>query len=247
MKKGIHSALKQQKKMAPDTFYIQVKPDGPYLVYGKPPVDQEIIVPNEEGTSWLYRKGKHYDTTDSPIALCRCGNSKRAPFCDGAHSHTDWDPRETADKRSILEEVEVFEGPVYTLIDSERYCAFARFCDAYGRVWNIVRHARTESEKELARHEVEHCPAGRLMLYENETGRFYEPELEPSIGLIEDPGMRVSGPIWVKGGIRIESADGSNYEIRNRVTLCRCGQSYNKPFCDGTHASVHYHDHIDEK
>ena len=52
----------------------------------------------------------------------------------------------------------------------------------------------------------------------------------------------MSGPIWVKGGIRIEGADGKSYEIRNRVTLCRCGQSSNKPFCDGTHASMHFHD-----
>ena len=50
--------------------------------------------------------------------------------------------------------------------------------------------------------------------------------------------------IWVKGGIRIEGADGRSYEIRNRVTLCRCGQSSNKPFCDGTHVSMHFCDNI---
>jgi len=31
------------------------------------------------------------------------------------------------------------------------------------------------------------------------------------------------------------SADGFVYEIRNRVTLCHCGYSGNKPFCDGSH------------
>lgn len=130
------------------------------------------------------------------------------------------------------------------LADNEKYCAFARFCDAYGRVWNLVERARTREEKELVRHEAGHCPAGRLVLYEKESGKVYEPPFEPSLGLIEDPGIKVSGPIWVKGGIRIESADGTNYEIRNRVTLCRCGQSMNKPFCDGTHASYHFHDGI---
>jgi CDGSH-type Zn-finger protein len=40
----------------------------------------------------------------------------------------------------------------------------------------------------------------------------------------------------------VVSGDGAAYETRNRVTLCRCGQSSNKPFCDGTHASVGFKD-----
>lgn len=229
-----------------ETFFIKITADGPYLLYGKPPIEQEVIVPDAEGYSWLYRKGKRFQIQNDPVALCRCGMSKQAPFCDGSHRQTDWDPKETADKRSILENVKIFEGPVYTLIDNQKYCAFARFCDAYGQVWSLVQRTETEKDAEVLRHEVGHCPAGRLMLYKNESGRFYEPEWEPSIGLIEDPGMKVSGPIWVKGGIRIESSDGTDYEIRNRVTLCRCGKSVNKPFCDGTHVAVHYHDRIDE-
>ncbi|HET8688843.1 MAG TPA: CDGSH iron-sulfur domain-containing protein [Methanosarcina sp.] len=42
----------------------------------------------------------------------------------------------------------------------------------------------------------------------------------------------------MRGGIPIESADGKQYEIRNRVTLCRCGKSRNKPFCDGSHVEI---------
>ena len=41
---------------------------------------------------------------------------------------------------------------------------------------------------------------------------------------------------------RAVSADGFEYEVRNRVTLCRCGQSQNKPFCDGTHAQTKFKD-----
>ena len=54
----------------------------------------------------------------------------------------------------------------------------------------------------------------------------------------------MSGPIWVRGGITVESADGREYEVRNRVTLCRCGQSSNKPFCDGSHVECSFHDHL---
>jgi CDGSH-type Zn-finger protein len=44
----------------------------------------------------------------------------------------------------------------------------------------------------------------------------------------------------VRGGIAITSADGYTYEVRNRVTLCRCGHSKNKPFCDGTHSDIDF-------
>ncbi|MFE2733740.1 CDGSH iron-sulfur domain-containing protein [Streptomyces sp. NPDC059349] len=46
----------------------------------------------------------------------------------------------------------------------------------------------------------------------------------------------------MRGGIPVTAADGTPYEVRNRVTLCRCGASRNKPFCDGTHASIGFKD-----
>jgi len=54
----------------------------------------------------------------------------------------------------------------------------------------------------------------------------------------------ISSAIWVKGGIPIQSSKGFVYEIRNRVTLCRCGKSANKPFCDGTHVKIRFRDEI---
>ncbi|SPE60202.1 hypothetical protein SBV1_390038 [Verrucomicrobia bacterium] len=68
-------------------------------------------------------------------------------------------------------------------------------------------------------------------------GKPIEPKFEPSLGLIEDTDKKVSGPIWVRGGIPVISADGKTYEIRNRMTLCRCGRPDNKPFCNGAHAA----------
>jgi len=86
------------------------------------------------------------------------------------------------------------------------------------------------------------CPTGRLVVCEKRTGKPIEPNFEKSITVLEDPGRHCSGPLWVKGGIPIQSADGTEYEVRNRVTLCRCGKSSNKPFCDGTHISIRFKD-----
>jgi CDGSH-type Zn-finger protein len=45
----------------------------------------------------------------------------------------------------------------------------------------------------------------------------------------------------------IEKESGKAYEIRNRVVLCRCGESANKPYCDGTHAALHWRDELEKE
>jgi CDGSH-type Zn-finger protein/uncharacterized Fe-S cluster protein YjdI len=47
-----------------------------------------------------------------------------------------------------------------------------------------------------------------------------------------------NGPLKVQGWIEFNAADGTRYAAGDKVWLCRCGQSQNKPFCDGTHKKV---------
>lgn len=47
--------------------------------------------------------------------------------------------------------------------------------------------------------------------------------------------LRPDGPLVVEGPVRIELARGEVIESTERVFLCRCGGSSNKPYCDGTH------------
>lgn len=47
-----------------------------------------------------------------------------------------------------------------------------------------------------------------------------------------------AGPLKVDGGVRILAADGTVLKEGESAFLCRCGQSGNKPFCDGTHRKV---------
>ena len=52
---------------------------------------------------------------------------------------------------------------------------------------------------------------------------------------------RKNGPYLVQGGIKIVDADGNDVAIdgdSDMVFLCRCGESANKPFCDGKHRQV---------
>lgn len=225
--------------MKPNNIKVKVTHQGPYEVSGLDRVSTETIVPDQEGASWEYQRDGQLKSSDQPMALCRCGHTKHAPFCDDSHEHTEWDGTETAPFRPIMEGAQAFEGPNLTLYDNQNYCAYARFCDAKGRIWNLVGMGTPQTDQ-LAIREAFHCPAGRLMMYKN-TGEALEPELDAEISPLKDPVMDCDGPLFVKGGIQVESEDGRGYEIRNRQTLCRCGQSSNKPFCDGSHATVHFH------
>ena len=130
------------------------------------------------------------------------------------------------------------------MADNTEYCVHARFCMARGTVWQLTEDSDNTEAHDLAVHESMYCPSGRLKLWDKEEEKFYEPPLKPALGLIEDPQEECSGPLWVKGGIPVNGPNGTEYEQRNRVTLCRCGASANKPYCDGTHVTVHFQDHL---
>jgi CDGSH-type Zn-finger protein len=215
---------------------VTITENGPYLVEGSVPLATQTITTNEQGESVSWVEGEAMKARAS-YALCRCGQSANKPFCDGTHQRKGFDGTETASRAPYLEQAQRQSGPTLDLTDNESLCAFARFCDPAGQVWNLVEEAG-EDAAHLTAKEAGLCPSGRLVAWDRTTKVAIEPHFEPSIGLIEDPKVGVSGPIWVRGGIPIQSADGTTYELRNRVTLCRCGASSNKPFCDGSHASI---------
>jgi CDGSH-type Zn-finger protein len=220
---------------------VQVTRDGPYQVFGNLPLAKAIISTNEKGESVRWEQGQPYPA-QGHYALCRCGASVSKPFCDGSHATVGFNGTETARRQPYLEQSEVMRGPALSLTDAQRLCAFARFCDRHGRVWNLVGRTDTPTAQAHFVRETGNCPSGRLVAWDNETGESIEPKREPSIALIEDPARGCSGPVWLRGWVPVIGDDGFRYEVRNRVTLCRCGRSENKPFCDGTHASVKFND-----
>ncbi len=213
---------------------IKVTRNGPYIVTGCVPLAEALIVIGADGEPERWEKGREYPVAAS-YALCRCGATKNAPFCDGTHLKAGFDGKETAGNAPYLDEAEKTVGPEVDLTWSAKICALARFCHRGGDAWTLAEASDKSENRDLAVQESCDCPSGSLVAWDKKTGQPIEPELSPSIGLIENRESGASGPLWVKGGIPVESADGTVYEIRNRVTLCRCGASENKPFCDGAH------------
>lgn len=78
--------VQRGSRRADSGFRITVSSKGPVLIFGRPPLAQQFIMPNDRGESWEFAEGEHYSTDDQPTALCRCGASKNKPFCDGSHA-----------------------------------------------------------------------------------------------------------------------------------------------------------------
>jgi CDGSH-type Zn-finger protein len=220
---------------------VVVTRNGPYLVTGGAPLSEQTIFAGGNGDSEAWREGERLPQQDS-YALCRCGHSKNKPYCDGSHTQAKFDGTETASRKPYAEQAQVMQGPVHALSDAETLCAFARFCDPNGQVWEQVEQTDDPKVAKTFLRQVNACPSGRLVAWDRASGEALEGVLPVSIGVVQDPAQDVSGPLWLRGRIPVVAADGFAYEVRNRVTLCRCGASKNKPFCDGSHASVKFRD-----
>ena len=214
-------------------YKVKVIKNGPYIVSGGVPLSEQLMCVDPDGQCHGWKEGKKYPVQEN-YALCRCSHSETPPFCDGSHVKIKFDGTEEAARTSYLEQAGETDGPGLRLTDAKELCAGARFCDRAGGAWKLTQQSSKPDARKTAIEEACDCPSGRLVAWDQD-GKAIEPVFEPSIGLVEDTQAGKMGPLWVRGGIPIESADGTTYEIRNRVTLCRCGKSSNKPFCDGSH------------
>jgi CDGSH-type Zn-finger protein len=223
-----------QNQAKPDAN-IQVTKNGPYLVSGNIPLyrmiikcDQKTNIPSE----WLIA-GKI--KAQERYLLCRCGHSSNKPFCDGTHFKVNFDGTENMDNVPYEQLAKQIDGPQLALKDAEILCASARFCHRGGDIWDQIPQSDDPKLKENCVRNACDCPSGRLIVIDKSTDKAIEPTLDQAIGVVEDPAIGINGPLWIRGGIPIYSADGKPYEIRNRATLCRCGKSTIKSFCDSSH------------
>lgn len=216
---------------------ITVKKDGPYHVKGRIRLIRESLIKKENGAyAWVGKEVLHEDK--ETYYLCRCGASKKMPYCDGSHHKIGFDGTEEADFDTFNERAYKREGHDIALYDDVDLCSLSRFCNtAFGKVWDAIKTMPESEEKRQAIIEgARLCPSGRLLAVDLLTGQDCEPNYEDiEISSTQDLEKEVSGPLVIRGKVPIYSAEGQGYEVRNRVTLCRCGKSRNKPFCDASH------------
>lgn len=209
---------------------IVVTKGGPYRVEGDVKLLRSAPVETEYGEPVDWEYGPEFATRDG-MELCRCGKSENKPFCDSTHERIDFAGTETAENVPTRERRETFEGDGVVMTDDFGFCTHAGFCgDRFTKVWMMIDETSDPEVRARLIDMVEKCPSGRLGYQIPPDPGDREPGFEPSIG------VEPNGPLWIRGGIPVVSeADGTEWEVRNRVTLCRCGRSRNKPFCDGTH------------
>jgi CDGSH-type Zn-finger protein len=220
--------------------HIKVTPNGPYVVSGAVPLTERYPAMSVHGEPLEWDPvGANIPgrTVRQNYALCRCGNSGDKPFCDGTHARVGFDGTLTADRRPTASRRRTFVGEGVVMTDDPSLCIHIGFCTTrLSSVWQMIKHTDDPEVRARLRTMVHHCPSGRLVVSPSEDAQAEEPEFIPSVAIVPD------GPLWVRGGIPVEAPDGFTYEVRNRVTLCRCGHSKNKPYCDGTHAEVGFTD-----
>lgn len=215
---------------------IEIEAHGPYRVAGVPPLLRAAQVETDHGEPVGWAVGPAI-VADDPCRLCRCGLSRAKPLCDDECTSAGFDCTETADRAPSTSRRRVLVGEDVVMTDDQSLCTDAGFCgDRSTNVWKMIGGTADPAVRDRLIQMVRLCPSGRLAYSLRKEGDPVEPAFEPSIFVQDD------GPLWVRGGIPVVAADGEPYEIRNRVTLCRCGRSDNKPFCDGTHKRIGFRD-----
>jgi CDGSH-type Zn-finger protein len=209
---------------------IEVTEHGPYEVSGGVPLRPKREVESEFGEPLTWQTGPPIET-EATYRLCRCGKSDNKPFCDGSHNFEYFAGTERAPAERPAEGIKRHEGTGMVVVRDGELCEHAGFCGNRITDWFKML---AETEDTIVRGHLmamlEKCPSGALS-YEID-GEQIEPPLAMEIGPVTD------GPLFVSGGIPIVMTDGEQMTIRNRVTLCRCGASKNKPLCDGTHGEI---------
>jgi CDGSH-type Zn-finger protein len=198
------------------TAVIEPAPNGPYLVKNPPTLKNS--------------KGETLET--KPVtALCRCGRSDNKPFCDGTHAKVGFSSERIAD--GSTDKQDHYEGKAITINDNRGVCAHSARCtDGLKSVFKYGEEPWIDpdgADLEAIKKQVRECPSGALSYTMDgvEHDRYHH---EAGIGIVKN------GPYRVFGGIElVEASAGRKPQSRDHYTLCRCGGSKNKPFCDGTH------------
>ncbi len=220
---------------------VVVLRDGPYVVYGGIPLRRKRKIVSSEGAALTWQTGEDLPTEDV-YALCRCGRSGSKPFCDGTHALAGFDGTESAGLRPYAELQHVHDGVGISAQRVGELCIHAAFC--IGRTRPIAEMLADTADSDVRAEimgRIDHCPSGSYSYALRRGGETIEADLPQAVSVLaEEDGL--ASALWVTGRVPVMRSDGLPLETRNRVTLCRCGHSENKPLCDGTHREIGFRD-----
>lgn len=218
---------------------IVVIKNGPYKVEGDIPLVSKTQVVSEFGEPLTWEKDGEIAVSEGAYYLCRCGHSSNKPFCTGAHRKVGFDGTETADTGEGKKHVMRFPRGTRIIVEKDSsLCMQSGFCGLYNASMGQLVAATNDTKiRSLVIAMVERCPSGSLTYRIEEDGPDIEPDLPQQVAVTTEITSNgpIAGPLWVSGEIPVERSDSQPFENRNRVTLCNCGNSGNKPLCDGTH------------
>jgi CDGSH-type Zn-finger protein/uncharacterized Fe-S cluster protein YjdI len=218
---------------------IRIVHNGPYLVEGdiRLYVYSQEMSPLHEPLNWIYEG--EITPEEHSYRLCRCGHSKNLPFCDNTHIAIEFEGNETAITQRPLKPDFVYPAnDGLTIRKIQRLCMASGFCiRVSGAIEDFSQYSDDPEDHKIAIKMVEDCPSSSLIYSLDLDGEDVEKKYPMQIALtregVEDE--LVNGPYWVMGYVPIERSDRVPFLPRNRVTLCACGYSRQKPLCDGTH------------
>ena len=216
--------------MSDDNPQIQCLPDGPYL-----------LKKNEDAKVSLHVTGADGETVSevTGVALCRCGDSRNKPFCDGTHKNNGFSDKRLSD--GSADSCVSYEGSRVTIRDNRGICAHAGICtDRLASVFRMGQEPWIDADGasvEAIVEAVDRCPSGAITCTVGDVE--HRPGSEtPEIRVIKD------GPYQV-GSVDLEGHAFGDGVTAGRYTLCRCGASKNKPFCDGSHWDAGFSDDVE--
>jgi len=201
---------------------IKVTNNGPYLVRNL----KNLVDAN----------GKPV-TVKPAMSLCRCGNSATKMFCDGTHAKIGFSGEKKEGR--VTNQRDDYVGKKITIHDNRGICSHAGFCtDGLPSVWRM----RTEpwidadgAEVQEIIDTIKKCPSGALS-YTIDGVEHRNQDRPQSIKIT------TNGPYVIQGGPDLDGAETLTGASPEHRTLCRCGQSKNKPFCDGSHWYANFRD-----
>jgi len=145
------------------------------------------------------------------------------------------EPGNVAPTPRTVDGVDYIEGRDLTLIYEGKKCIHSRFCVTWGPKVFIANvkgpWINPDNMSVDALTEIAHVCVSGAIRYKRKDGK--PDEAPPPVNLIS---VREGGPYAIRADIRLDGAPA----VSHRLTLCRCGASKSKPFCDGSHHEVNF-------